>query len=146
MQWWLNDTILDSVVDSKSGESHTVNQLLTKVTRSLKGQKLQCRASSSEIAGDIVREVPINVYCKSHVPMKIYIYVYFFLTTLLVTFFILYPHKSLIERRSLQYKLITYSLKSFTSSTFFSRYLFYFSCLILNLQINRFTSSNVYEG
>ncbi|XP_060524605.1 hemicentin-1 isoform X2 [Cylas formicarius] len=65
LTWWYNDSILDSVVDS-SRDSHTsVNQLLiTAVPRHLKGARLECRTSSSENAGDIVREVPITVFLK----------------------------------------------------------------------------------
>lgn len=63
--WWYNGTILDSVVDTGRDYFTTVNQMLiTKVPRSLKGGKLECRATSYEMAGDIIREVPVIVYLK----------------------------------------------------------------------------------
>lgn len=63
--WWFNDTILDSVVDSNRGSATTVNQLLiTSIGRQFKNGKLECRASSSSEAPDVVREVPLTLYCK----------------------------------------------------------------------------------
>ncbi|XP_066142392.1 neural cell adhesion molecule 1 isoform X2 [Euwallacea fornicatus] len=63
--WWFNNTILDGVVDSDRNLQPTVNQLLIpSVSRSLKGSKLECRATSSEEAGIIVREVPLTIFLK----------------------------------------------------------------------------------
>ncbi|KAF7281767.1 hypothetical protein GWI33_004282 [Rhynchophorus ferrugineus] len=65
LTWWLNNTVLDTVVDSSRNSLTTVNQLVIKsVGRELRGARLECRASSSEIAGDIIREVPITVFLK----------------------------------------------------------------------------------
>lgn len=64
--WWHKNAILDNVVDTKKNSFTTVNQLeIAQVPRSLKGAKLECRATSMDIAEDIVREVPIVVYRKS---------------------------------------------------------------------------------
>lgn len=63
--WWHNGTILDSVIDSGRTYYKTVNQLIIKNTpRRYKGTKLECRASSSEMAGYVTREVPLTVFCK----------------------------------------------------------------------------------
>lgn len=64
--WYYNGTILDAVIDTKQTSSATVNQLfIARVDRSMKGARLECRASAaSEIAGEIIREVPITVYLK----------------------------------------------------------------------------------
>ncbi|XP_019764503.2 hemicentin-2 [Dendroctonus ponderosae] len=63
--WWFNNTILDNVVDSNRGSQTTVNQLLiSSVSRNLKGGRLECRASSSQVAGSIVRVVPLNIFLK----------------------------------------------------------------------------------
>lgn len=63
--WWANDTLLDGVVDTGRSALTAVNQLvIPKAPRSLRGSRLECRASSMEIAGDIVREVPIIIFCK----------------------------------------------------------------------------------
>ncbi|XP_068894173.1 neural cell adhesion molecule 1 isoform X1 [Tenebrio molitor] len=63
--WWYNNTILDSVVDSRKDSPITVNQLvIPRVPRSYKKAHFECRASSSDIAGDIVRIVPITVFLK----------------------------------------------------------------------------------
>ncbi|KAK9707614.1 CD80-like C2-set immunoglobulin domain [Popillia japonica] len=63
--WWHKNAILDNVVDTKKNSFTTVNQLeIAQVPRSLKGAKLECRATSMDIAEDIVREVPIVVYLR----------------------------------------------------------------------------------
>lgn len=63
LTWWHNNTILDSVVDSSTSSLTTVNQLdIKSVPRSYRGDRLECRATSSEMAADIVREVPLIVY------------------------------------------------------------------------------------
>ncbi|XP_065167789.1 B-cell receptor CD22 [Atheta coriaria] len=63
--WWANDTLLDGVVDTGRSALTAVNQLvIPKAPRSLRGSRLECRASSMEIAGDIVREVPIIIFLK----------------------------------------------------------------------------------
>ncbi|XP_018564247.2 hemicentin-1 [Anoplophora glabripennis] len=65
LTWWYNGTILDSVIDSGRASYTTVNQLIVKNTpRHYKGAKLECRASSSELAGHVIREVPITVFLK----------------------------------------------------------------------------------
>ncbi|XP_050295244.1 nephrin isoform X2 [Anthonomus grandis grandis] len=65
LTWWFNDTILDSVVDSNRGSQTTVNQLLiTSLPRQFKGGKLECRASASQTAGEIIRRVPLNIFLK----------------------------------------------------------------------------------
>lgn len=70
--WWFNNTILDNVVDSNRGSKTTVNQLLiSSVNRNLKGGRLECRASSSQVAGSIVRLVPLNIFRKYKSPMPI---------------------------------------------------------------------------
>ncbi|XP_076637456.1 motor axon guidance molcule sidestep isoform X2 [Colletes latitarsis] len=66
--WWKDGEILDSVVDTVSIGSpskFTVNHLfIDKVTRSLWGTKLECRAQSTPMATPIVREVPLDIYLK----------------------------------------------------------------------------------
>lgn len=64
--WWKDGKLLDGVVDTMSIESpskFTVNHLfIDKVTRSLWGTKLECRAQSPPMAAPIVREVPLDIY------------------------------------------------------------------------------------
>ncbi|XP_076547523.1 motor axon guidance molcule sidestep isoform X3 [Osmia lignaria lignaria] len=66
--WWKDGKLLDGVVDTMSIESpskFTVNHLfIDKVTRSLWGTKLECRAQSPPMASPIVREVPLDIYLK----------------------------------------------------------------------------------
>ncbi|KAJ8976999.1 hypothetical protein NQ317_003425, partial [Molorchus minor] len=65
LTWWYNGTILDSVVDSSRASSTTVNQLIiTNTPRYLKGGRFECRASSSDIAGYVSRDVPLTLYLK----------------------------------------------------------------------------------
>lgn len=53
------------MVDSNRGSTTTVNQLLiNSIRRQFKNGKLECRASSSSEAPDVVREVPLTIYCK----------------------------------------------------------------------------------
>ncbi|XP_012149947.1 motor axon guidance molcule sidestep isoform X3 [Megachile rotundata] len=65
--WWKDGKILDSVVDKSidTPSKFTVNHLsIDKVTRSLWGTKLECRAQSSPMAAPIVREVSLEIYLK----------------------------------------------------------------------------------
>ncbi|XP_072390735.1 neural cell adhesion molecule 1 isoform X2 [Diabrotica undecimpunctata] len=65
LTWWYNGTILDSVIDSSRESFTTVNQLVIASTpRYLKGAHFECRASSSETAGYISREIPVTVFLK----------------------------------------------------------------------------------
>ncbi|KAJ8941646.1 hypothetical protein NQ314_010290, partial [Rhamnusium bicolor] len=65
LTWWYNGTILDGVIDSSRASFTTVNQLIINNTpRHFKGARFECRASSSENAGDIIREVPLTIFCK----------------------------------------------------------------------------------
>ncbi|KOC66691.1 Neural cell adhesion molecule 1, partial [Habropoda laboriosa] len=66
--WWKDGKILDGVVDTISVGSpskFTVNHLfIDKVTRSIWGTKLECRAQSPPMLAPIVREVPLDIYLK----------------------------------------------------------------------------------
>ncbi|XP_031845663.1 motor axon guidance molcule sidestep isoform X2 [Nomia melanderi] len=66
--WWKDGQILDSVIDTVSIGSprkFTANHLfIDKVTRSLWGTKLVCKAQSAPMAAPIVREVPLDIYLK----------------------------------------------------------------------------------
>ncbi|XP_012276014.1 neural cell adhesion molecule 2 [Orussus abietinus] len=67
--WWKDGELLDGVVDSSivagSSNKFTVNHLFVdKVTRSLWGTKLECRAQAGLKGRVIVREVPLDVYLK----------------------------------------------------------------------------------
>ncbi|CAL7951229.1 unnamed protein product [Xylocopa violacea] len=67
--WWKDGKILDGVVDSVVSDGppnkFTVNHLFVdKVTRSLRGTKLECRAWSPPMSAPIVRQVPLDVYLK----------------------------------------------------------------------------------
>nr|XP_023016282.1 hemicentin-2-like [Leptinotarsa decemlineata] len=65
LTWWYNGTILDSVIDSSRASHTTVNQLVIANTpRRFKKARIECRASSSETAGFISREVPLTVFLK----------------------------------------------------------------------------------
>lgn len=69
--WWKDGKILDSVIDTVSIGSprkFTANHLfIDKVTRSLWGTKLVCKAQSAPMATPIVREVPLDIYRKCSV-------------------------------------------------------------------------------
>ncbi|CAH2016234.1 unnamed protein product [Acanthoscelides obtectus] len=63
--WWNNGTMLDGVIDSDKSSYITVNQLEIRSTpRNFKSAHLECRASSSELAGFVSRVVPLIVYRK----------------------------------------------------------------------------------
>ncbi|XP_076759532.1 motor axon guidance molcule sidestep [Xylocopa sonorina] len=67
--WWKDGKILDGVVDSVHSDGpankFTVNHLFVdKVTRSLRGTRLECRAWSPPMSAPIVRQVPLDVYLK----------------------------------------------------------------------------------
>lgn len=70
MTWWKDKQLLDGVTDAPSllvaspaATKFTVNQLFVrKVTRSLWGAKLECRAQSGPMGKPIVREVPLDIY------------------------------------------------------------------------------------
>lgn len=65
LTWWYNGTILDGVVDSSRASPTIVNQLEIKsVPRHFKGARLECRATTLEIAGHVTRFVPLIVYLK----------------------------------------------------------------------------------
>lgn len=65
LSWWFNNSILDNVVDTSPNSFTTVNQLfIGKVTRNLKGAKFECRATSSENAGFIIRTIPLIIFLK----------------------------------------------------------------------------------
>ncbi|XP_015837630.1 hemicentin-2 isoform X2 [Tribolium castaneum] len=65
LTWWHNNTLIDGVVDSSETSFTIVNQLTRRHTpRSFWKSHLECRASSSAIAGDVVRVVPIVVLLK----------------------------------------------------------------------------------
>lgn len=71
MTWWKDGEILDSVIDPVpigSSRKFTANHLfIDKVTRSLWGTKLVCKAQSAPMAAPIVREVPLDIYRKCSV-------------------------------------------------------------------------------
>lgn len=65
--WWQDGKLLDGVMDTPkvdgSSTKFTVNQLfLGKVTRSLWGTKLECRAQSGQMGKPVVKEVPLDIY------------------------------------------------------------------------------------
>ncbi|XP_078033880.1 motor axon guidance molcule sidestep [Augochlora pura] len=65
--WWKDGELLDSVVDTMVGmpRKFTSNHLfIDKVTRSLRGTKLICKAQSAPMTAPIVREVPLDIYLK----------------------------------------------------------------------------------
>ncbi|KAG5886152.1 hypothetical protein JTB14_018530 [Gonioctena quinquepunctata] len=65
LTWWYNSTILDSVIDSSRASHTTVNQLVISNTpRRFKKARFECRATSSDVAGYISREVPVTVFLK----------------------------------------------------------------------------------
>nr|XP_022903613.1 nephrin isoform X2 [Onthophagus taurus] len=65
LTWWFNGSVLDNVVDTKKGAYTTVNQLvISRLPREYKGGKLECRASSMDIADVIIREVPLIIYLR----------------------------------------------------------------------------------
>lgn len=64
--WWQNDTLIDSVVDTTREAFTTVNQLfISRVSRSLRNTRFECRASSFQTAGYRSRQVPVIIYCES---------------------------------------------------------------------------------
>ncbi|XP_076234186.1 motor axon guidance molcule sidestep isoform X2 [Calliopsis andreniformis] len=69
--WWKDGELLDNVVDTipeeaiGSSSKYTANHLvIDKVTRSLWGTKLECRAQSAQMSAPIVREVPLDIYLR----------------------------------------------------------------------------------
>lgn len=66
--WWKDGELLDGVVDTVpigSPSRFTVNDLfIDKVTKSLWGAKLECRAQSGPMGKPIVREVSLDIYLK----------------------------------------------------------------------------------
>lgn len=69
MTWWQDGKLLDGIMDSPKidGESSkfTVNRLfINQVTKSLWGTKLECRAQSADVGKPVIKEVPLDVYCK----------------------------------------------------------------------------------
>ncbi|XP_045461222.1 hemicentin-1 isoform X1 [Harmonia axyridis] len=63
--WWHGNSLLDGVVDTSSNSFTTVNQLfISHVSRYLKGARFECRATSSDTAGHITRNIPLIVYLK----------------------------------------------------------------------------------
>lgn len=66
--WWKDGELLDGVVDTVpigSPNRFTVNDLFVdKVTKSLWGAKLECRAQSGPMGKPIVREVSLDIYRK----------------------------------------------------------------------------------
>lgn len=66
--WWKDGELLDGVVDTVpigSPSRFTVNDLFVeKVTKSLWGAKLECRARSGPMGKSIVREVSLDIYRK----------------------------------------------------------------------------------
>ncbi|XP_033218244.1 protein turtle homolog B [Belonocnema kinseyi] len=77
VSWWQDGKLLDGVMDTPkvdgSSSKFTVNQLfLGKVTRSLWGTKLECRAQSGQMGKPVVKEVPLDIYLKPAV-VKIFL-------------------------------------------------------------------------
>jgi len=72
--WWKDGELLDGVVDTSSiGSSSrfTENHLfIDKVTKSLWGAKLECRAQSGPMEKPVVREVPLDIYRKYRILCK----------------------------------------------------------------------------
>ncbi|XP_031784749.1 muscle M-line assembly protein unc-89 [Nasonia vitripennis] len=71
VSWWQGDVLLDDVMEtplvSGSASKFTENRLfIGRVTRSLWGAKLECRAESSaqEKSKMVVRKVPLDIYLK----------------------------------------------------------------------------------
>ncbi|XP_051153658.1 neural cell adhesion molecule 2 isoform X5 [Leptopilina boulardi] len=67
--WWQDGKLLDGVMDAPEIERYstkfTVNMLfIDKVSKSLWGTKLECRAQSGEIGKPVIKEVPLDVYLK----------------------------------------------------------------------------------
>lgn len=70
--WWKDGELIDAVVDvpeiseiTGSSSKFTVNHLfIPKVTRSLWGSKLECKAQSEPMKNPIIREVPLDIYRK----------------------------------------------------------------------------------
>lgn len=69
VEWWKDGELLDGVMDTPSvigtTSKFTVNQLfISKVTKSLWGTKLECRArfGTLENSKSIIREVPLDIY------------------------------------------------------------------------------------
>ncbi|KAK0164705.1 hypothetical protein PV328_003296 [Microctonus aethiopoides] len=70
--WWKDGELIDAVVDvpeiseiTGSSSKFTVNHLfIPKVTRSLWGSKLECKAQSEPMKNPIIREVPLDIYLK----------------------------------------------------------------------------------
>ncbi|XP_024935884.1 neural cell adhesion molecule 2 isoform X2 [Cephus cinctus] len=67
--WWKDDELLDGVMDAPSiigtARKFTINQLFVeKVTKSLWGTRLKCRAQSGSLGKPIEREVPLDIYLK----------------------------------------------------------------------------------
>lgn len=63
--WWHGNKLLDGVVDTSSNSFTTVNQLIiSHLSRDFKGSRLECRATSSEVDGYIIRSIPLVVYCE----------------------------------------------------------------------------------
>ncbi|KAK0089900.1 hypothetical protein PV326_004334, partial [Microctonus aethiopoides] len=68
--WWKDGELIDAVVDvpeiseiTGSSSKFTVNHLfIPKVTRSLWGSKLECKAQSEPMKNPIIREVPLDIY------------------------------------------------------------------------------------
>lgn len=69
--WWKDGELLDGVVDTVpigSPNRFTVNDLFVdKVTKSLWGAKLECRAQSAPMGKPIVREVSLDIYRKYYI-------------------------------------------------------------------------------
>ncbi|XP_031352494.1 hemicentin-2 isoform X2 [Photinus pyralis] len=65
VSWWHNGTVLDGVIDSSLESYKIVNDLvISRLPRNFYGTYLECKASSSHLAGDIVRKISLKVYLK----------------------------------------------------------------------------------
>lgn len=90
VSWWQGDVLLDDVMETPlvigSASKFTENRLfIGRVTRSLWGTKLECRAESraQEKSKTVVRKVPLDIYRKLRKRFALftamYIYVYLLL-------------------------------------------------------------------
>ncbi|KAF5299763.1 hypothetical protein FQA39_LY11433 [Lamprigera yunnana] len=65
LTWWHNNSILDAVIDSSKESYKIVNDLvISRLPRNFYGSNLECRASSSHRADDLIKKISMKVYLK----------------------------------------------------------------------------------